>query len=235
MKRTVVLLAALAAVMLGSFALPVFAEEPTAAERVVALKAYLSESKTVLRQYEWTETIIVSVDGQENCRMQHHCYYGADGAVQYESMGQKASQNNDYVGCDKSNLAGKKELNIYIQDVLRLIRQYIPLNPSGIQAITENGKLSFNITDPAKRGRLTIRDFVLNDDRVDVDLDLTSNTPLSLNINSYYNSKRDPLTVAVTFGSLYGSATFAREMVLESRPNKLKLTLQNTKFQKKDP
>jgi len=232
MGKTVVLLAALVAVTFGSFALPVFAAEPTAAERVVALKAYLLESKTVLRQYEWTETIIVGVDGNENCRMQHRCYYGTDGAVQYESMDPNASKNNSYVGCDKSNLTGKQELNIYIQDVLRLIRQYIPLNPSGIQAVTENGKLSFNVTDPAKQGRLTIRDFVLNGDRVDLDLDLTNNRPLSLNVNSYYNSKRDPFALAVTFGSLYGSATFAREMILVSKQNKLKVTLQNTEFRK---
>jgi hypothetical protein len=229
MRKNVVLLAVLVTVMLGSFALPVFAEEPSASERVMALKEYLSKSKSVLRQYEWTETIIVSIDGEERCRMQHHCHYGADDAVQYLSM---ASQNNSYVGCDKSNLAGKKELNVYIQDVLRLIRQYIPLNPSGVQAVTENGKLSFNITDPAKQGRLTIRDFVLEGDRVDLDLELAGNSPVSLNINSYYNSKRDPFALAVTFGSLYGTATFAREMELNSKQNELKITLQNTDFQK---
>jgi ribosomal protein L21E len=232
MRIIAVLLAVLVTVMFGSYALPVSAQEPTPAERVVALKAYLLESKTVLRQYEWTETIIVSIDGNEKCRMQHHCYYGADGLVQYVSMDQNASKNKSYLGCDKNNLAGKQELNVYIEDVLRLIRQYIPLNPSGIQAVTENDKLSFNITDPAKQGRLTIRDFVLNGDRVDLDLDLTSNSPVALNINSYYNSKRDPLTLAVTFGSLYGSAAFAREMILVSRPNKLKVTLQNTEFRK---
>ena len=35
-----------------------------------------------LRQYEWVETTIVSVKGEEKSRTQNSCYYRADGKVQ---------------------------------------------------------------------------------------------------------------------------------------------------------
>jgi hypothetical protein len=52
---------------------------PTAQERVAALKQSMQESQTKLRQYEWTETTIISLKGEEKNRTQKRCYYGADG------------------------------------------------------------------------------------------------------------------------------------------------------------
>ena len=62
MIRTAVHRAALAFLTSGTLALPVSAAEPTAVERVVALKAHLAESQSVLRQYEWIETTAISVE-----------------------------------------------------------------------------------------------------------------------------------------------------------------------------
>jgi hypothetical protein len=229
MRNIAALLVALAAVMVVNLAPPAFAEEPTAAERVVALKAYLVESQTVLSQYDWIETTTVSIDGVEKVRRQQICSYGADGTVQKKPMNQRRGLRVE------SEETGKKEVAGFMQDAVQLVHQYVPLNPNGLQAVTENGKLSFSVTDPAKQGRLTIRDFLVSGDRVDLDLDLTNNRPLSLKINTYLNSEREPFTLAVIFGSLYGSATFARETVLESKLKKLKVTVQNTEYLKIAP
>jgi hypothetical protein len=229
MRKTAAFLAALLAVMVVNLAPPAGAEEPTAAERVVALKSYLVESQTVLSQYDWIETTTVSIDGVEKARRQQLCYYGADGTVQKKPMNQRRGLR------DEGAETGKKEVAGFMQDALHLVHQYVPLNPNGLQAVAENGKLTFSVTDPAKQGRLTIRDFLVSGDRVDLDLDLTNNRPISLKINTYLNSEREPFTLAVTFGSLYGSAAFARETVLESKLKKLKVTVQNTEYLKIAP
>ena len=41
----------------------VFAQQPTAQERVVALKASLTASQAILKSYEWVETTAISLKG----------------------------------------------------------------------------------------------------------------------------------------------------------------------------
>src|SRR4029450_10334300 len=55
---------------------------PTPQERVAALKQSMQESQTKIRRYEWIETTIISLKGEEKGRTQKRCYYGADGKLQ---------------------------------------------------------------------------------------------------------------------------------------------------------
>src|ERR1035441_2167440 len=70
------------ALLLAAFGLPALAPQPTVAERAAMLKATLAASQVVLKQYEWIETTVVSLKGDEKSRKQERCYYGADGGVQ---------------------------------------------------------------------------------------------------------------------------------------------------------
>jgi hypothetical protein len=61
------------------------AQQPAPApptDRVAALKASLQSSAVALRQYEWIETTVVSLKGEEKSNKESKCYYGADGKVQ---------------------------------------------------------------------------------------------------------------------------------------------------------
>jgi hypothetical protein len=236
MKKNAELLAVLVTVMVGVFVLPVCAAEPTAAERVVVLKAHIAESQAVLRQYEWLETTIVSIDKMEKSCTQQRVFYDVDGIIRADPMVRKPDPQNKNSGlCDHHAVPKKFEMTRYMQDAVHLVHQYIPLNPNGLQSVADDGTLSFTIIDPATRGRLTIKNFLVRGDSVNLDLDLTNNQPLSLNINSYLDSEQDPLTLAVTMGSLYGSATFAREAVLESKQKKLKIIVKNSEYRKIAP
>ena len=235
MKRTTLIFVILAALIGGNFVLPVFAEEPTPTDRVVSLKVHLVESQTVLRQYEWVETTIISIDRMEKFCSQQRVSYDADGTVRKVPIVQPVQHNIMRGVCEKVAAPKKQEMTGYIQDAVRLVHQYIPLNPNGLQAVTVDGTLTFTVTEPAIRGRLSLRDFLVKGDRVDLDLDLTTNRPLSLNINSHLDTEQDPLTLAVTLGSLYGSATFARETVLEAKHKKLKITVKNSEYRKIAP
>ena len=56
-------------------------QQPSVEERVATLKASLVLSQTVLKQYEWVETTVISLKGEEKSRQLNRCYYGADGGV----------------------------------------------------------------------------------------------------------------------------------------------------------
>jgi hypothetical protein len=63
---------------------------PSPQERAAALKQSLLESHARLRQYEWIETTIISLKGEEKGRTQKHCSYGADDKLQKVPIGSPA-------------------------------------------------------------------------------------------------------------------------------------------------
>src|ERR1700719_15335 len=57
-------------------------QSPEVQERVAALKQSVARDQQSLRQYEWIETTVISLKGEEKVRQQKQCYYGADGVLQ---------------------------------------------------------------------------------------------------------------------------------------------------------
>src|SRR3954469_25510551 len=61
------------------------------ADQVSALKQSLQQGLAKVRQYEWIETTVVSLNGEEKARTQKRCYYGPDGKVQKVAFEQPAT------------------------------------------------------------------------------------------------------------------------------------------------
>src|SRR5215203_3013155 len=54
---------------------------PTPAQMVATLKQNLADSQTRLRGYEWVETTVLSLKGEEKSRKQQRAFYVADGKL----------------------------------------------------------------------------------------------------------------------------------------------------------
>ena len=117
MKKT--LLLALGLLLLGGAAL---AQQPTAEDRVAALKASLASSATTLRQYEWIETTTVSLKGEPKAQTQERCYYGADGKLQKVPVAAPppAEKKRGLRGKIAENK--KEELSDYMKEAVALIK-----------------------------------------------------------------------------------------------------------------
>src|SRR5882762_5315710 len=57
-------------------------QSPEVQQRVAALKQSVARDQQNIRQYEWIETTVISLKGEEKSRQQKQCYYGADGVLQ---------------------------------------------------------------------------------------------------------------------------------------------------------
>ena len=58
-------------------------------DHAAAIKQSLQTSMATLRQYQWVETTVVSVKGEEKSRTQSNCQYGADGKVMKTPIGEQ--------------------------------------------------------------------------------------------------------------------------------------------------
>jgi len=67
--------------------IPVLPQNPELHEKLAAVKAVAAENKQQLRQYQWTETIQLTLKGDAKPPTQNLCQYGPDGQVQKTPIG----------------------------------------------------------------------------------------------------------------------------------------------------
>lgn len=222
-------------VLLAALALPGLAQQPSAAERAAMLKATMEASQIILRQYEWIETTVVSLKGEEKSRKQERCYYGADGKLQKVTLNQSAPPPK------KRGLRGRiaedkrEEMTDYMKSAVALVKAYVPPSPAKIQAAKQAGKVSIDMLDPGRRARLNFRDYEKPGDNLGVEVDLTSNRPLGVKVSSYLDDAKDAVTLDVRMGQLNDGTTYPSDITLDAKAKELTVTVQNSGYRKATP
>jgi len=212
----------------GSLAL---AQQPTAQERVVALKASLAASQAILKQYEWVETTVVSLKGEEKVRQMSRCYHGADAKVQ------KIPLTTPPPAEKKRGLRGriaeskKEELTGTMKEAVALVKGYMPPQPVLIQRAKDAGKVTLQPLS-GQRVRLTFADYLKPGDSLALVVDLVSNRPLEAQISSYLDSQKEPVTLDVRFNTLDNNATYAATSVVNVQAQNLTVKVENSGYRR---
>jgi hypothetical protein len=222
---------AAAIVLLGlAHAALVLAQDQAALQaRVEAVKGSFAESQARLRGYQWIETTIIAVRGEEKSSQQKSCYYGADGALQKVTVDQTAAQTPRGLR-GRIAEAKKEEMTDYMQQAVATIQQYVPPDSGRIQAAAAAGKVSIHMTVPGQQARLEFRDYLKPGDSLALDLELTANRILGARIATYVEGPEDPVTLEVSFDLLQDGTIYARQTTLDAPAQELQVTSQNTGY-----
>jgi hypothetical protein len=226
-------LATLSAVLLicGGIGI-VRAQQPSLSERVVALKGNVAASQATLRQYEWIETTVISLKGEEKSRKQQRCYYGADGGLQKVDVSQSPEPDK------KRGLRGrivenkKAELTDYMRKAVSLVKSYVPPNPAKMQAAKDAGKVTIEVPEPGKRARLNFHDYEKPGDKLGVEVDLANNRPLGLKVSSYLDDPKDAIALDVRMSQLNDGTTYASDITLDSPKKQVNVAVGNSGYRK---
>jgi hypothetical protein len=216
--------------VLASLTVPVCAQL-SVAERAALLKANLESSQIILRQYQWIETTVVFVGGEEKTRKTQQCYYGADGTVTRMTLSQNQFDSAP-VGFFRRRFYERRqeELTDYMQEVVQLVREYVPPRQSLIQAAKEAGDVSIQILVPGQLVRLTFSNYVQFGDSVSIDVNLGTNRPVAGTVSSTVDSDQSSVTLAITFSSLDNGATYVSHAALTSPSHDLTVTVDNSGY-----
>jgi hypothetical protein len=228
----------MAAVSFGSLARAQQAPPAPAgkADAVAALKQSLQEGLAKARQYEWVETTIISLKGEEKARKQNRCYYGADGKVQKIPLDQPAAQEKPQAGGggrrggrlkEKIVENKKDEMQEYMTKAAALIQSYVPPDPARIQAAKDAGRVT---ATPQAGGvaRVAISQYLQPGDALTVDLDPTAGKLLGLAVNTYLDKQEDTVTLDVKMNTLADGALYAAETKLDAVAKNITVVIQNT-------
>jgi hypothetical protein len=208
------------------------APQPSLQERVAALKASFASSQAVLRQYEWIETTVISVNGDEKSRKQQRCYYGADGTLQ------KVLVDASPPPATKPGLRGRiianktAELTDYMQKAVGLVKSYLPPDPAKLQASKDAGKVSLQVLEPGKRVQLNFHDYQLPGDNLAITIDIANNIVAGVGVTSYLDDPTDVVTLNAVMGQLNDGTLYTSSTALIASAKNLTVTVQNTGYRK---
>jgi hypothetical protein len=226
-----IILTLLAALLIsGSGIVVAQAQQPSIPERVAALKATLAASRVNLKQYEWIETTVVSLNGQEKSSKQMRCYYGADGKLQKVEVSASPPPER------KRGLRGliaehkKEELTDYMKNAVSLVRTYVPPNPAKIQAAKDAGKVSIDLLPNGIR--LNFRDYQKAGDNLGVEVDLLNNRALGVTVSTYLDDTKDAVMLNARMGQLNDGTTYPSDITLDAQAKGLRVTVQNSGYRK---
>ncbi len=218
--RVMLLAVALSCHPMAGLAQATATDGDSVAEGVAILMQLLQESLDRLRAYEWTETTVVRLKGDEKARRLSRCHYLIDGKIKREVLSMAAPQKK------------KEELVDYIERAITLVRYYVPPDLAEIQRIHNLGRVSIRAIEPGKRMSLEFHDYRLQGDTLNVEMDLHDNRLVSLHVSSLLGETQDPVTLEVRFGTLTDGSTYPAEALLEAKAKKLTVAATNSEYRK---
>lgn len=210
---------------------------PATQEHIAAIKQSLADSQKKLQRYEWIETTVITLKGEEKSSVQNRCYHGADGVLQKVEVGEHEEDGHKPRGLRGRIAEHKKaELTESMKKAVALMHRYVPPPPDGFQSCKDAGEVSVALLDPGKRLSLEFRDFVLKGDLFALEVDLTTNRLLSATVSSYLDTPDDPVELKIRFAGLIdgSDATYPAEVVVNLKSEQLVVDQKNTGYRLMD-
>jgi hypothetical protein len=205
------------------------------ADQVSALKQSLQQGLARARQYEWIETTVISLKGEEKARTQKRCFYGADGKVQKVALEQPATTpakpaggRGGRGGRMKQHVVDKKkdEMKEYMGRAAALIQKYVPPSPERIQTAKDAGRITVT---PQASGPLhvVITQYLQPGDSLAFDVDAAAGQWRALSVNTWLDKPEDAVTLAVQMNTLPDGALYAAASTLVAKAKNITVVIQN--------
>jgi hypothetical protein len=225
--------------VLGTLACGAVAQETAVTvkpeDRIEMVKQQFVSSKAALAQYEWVETVALSLGGEEKVRQQYQCYYGAEGGLQKVPVAADAKEDKKRGLRGKAVDSKKAELEGSLKEASSLLQQYAPLDPARIKAAKDAGNVSVSVPSAGGQVRVTLKNYLKPGDQVEVELDAAKNVLQGVAISSFVEQAqgKSPVTARVSYAALGDGTIYPAKEALEISAQSLKVDVQNSGYKKK--
>ncbi len=206
--------------------------KPAPQKHIDTIKKSFASSKALLRQYEWIETTVTSLKGEEKSRVVKRCYHGAEGALQkvVTSAPPPPKKTRGFRG--KIKKKKMKEMADYMKAAAALVKSYVPPEPAKIQACKAGGRALIHMTDPGKRAKIQLNQYLVPGDSLSFDVDLVKSRLLELNVKSVLGESKDPVTLAVRFGTFPDGTIYTAKTTLVAKAKEVTVVIANSGYKK---
>lgn len=205
----------------------------TPTDPAAAVKESLQKSMAALRQYQWTETTVVSLKGEEKSRTQASCVYLPDGKIQKTPLAPPPPKDEKEPRGLKGKVVEnkKEEISDAAKEAVELVKQYVPPDPARIQAAKAAGKVSTTPPDATGLVRLTIKDYLKPGDSLTFEVNAASKQISSLQVATF-TDKKDPVGMKVAWGTLPDGTLYPAKTQLDITSQKMTVATENSNYTK---
>jgi hypothetical protein len=196
-------------------------------EKIAAVKQATAENQQKLHHYQWMETTQLTLNGEAKPPKTSMCQYGPDGTVQKTPMG--APPQPPSGGRMKQRIIEKKteEMQQYMGQVKSLLAMYVPPDPQKMGRTFQAGNASLN----PQAADIVFKNYAQPGDQMTLSFNAAAKKISALNVNTYMDSPKDVVTLAVQMASLPDGTNYVQQSVLDATAKKLQVTTTNSNYQ----
>ena len=215
------------------------AQNPELQQRVAEIKQAAAQNKQALAQYSWTETVTISLKGEQKKQEHFQVRIGPDGKPQKTSLDPPApaaapEPSGGRGGRLKEHVVEKKkeEYKDYADQIKALIAQYVPPDKDKLQEAFQKGNASLT-PDAAGSGqyRLVFSNYIKQGDNMTLVIDKAQKDLSSVSIATYLDDPKDAVNVSVQFSSIPGGPNHISTQKIDGVAKQLTIAIENSNYQ----
>jgi hypothetical protein len=213
---------------------PANAQNPELQQRVAEIKEATVKNKQALASYSWTETVTISLKGEQKKQEHFQVRLGPDGKPQKNSLDPPAEASAPSGGRLKQHVVAKKkeEYKEYADQMKTLAQQYVPPDKDLLQQAFAQGNITLGPAAGAPNElQLVIHNYLKPQDSMTLVFDKAQKQLLRVQIASYMDDPRDAMNLTVQFSSLPDGTNHVSNMVLDGVSKQLNIAIQNSNYQ----
>jgi hypothetical protein len=210
------------------------AQNPELQQRVAEIKESSAKNKQALAAYSWTETVSISLKGEQKKQEHFQVRLGPDLKPQKTSLDPPAEAAAPSGGRVKQRVVAKKkeEYKDYADKMKALAQQYVPPDKDLLQQAFAKGNIALSPAAGAPNElQLIIRNYLKPQDSMTLVFDKAQKALLQVKIASYMNDPKDAMNLTVTFTSLPDGTNHVSNLVIDGVSKQLNIAIQNSNYQ----
>jgi hypothetical protein len=218
----------------GYFTGPAVAQNPELQQRVAEVKESTARNKQALASYSWTETVTISLKGEQKKQQHFQVRLGPDLKPQKSSLDPPDEAAAPSGGRLKQRVVAKKkeEYKDYADQMKALAQQYVPPDKDLLQQAYAKGSIALAPAGGAPNElQLVIHDYLKPQDSMTLVFDKTQKALLQVKIASYMDDPKDVMNLTVTFERLPDGTNHVSNLVIDGVSKQLNIAIQNSNYQ----
>jgi hypothetical protein len=210
---------------------PANAQNQELQEKVTFAKQMIAANQQKLHQYQWIETVQLTLKGDPKPQKQSLCKYAYDGTISKTPIGAPPPPPSG--GRLKKRIIEKKteEMQDYMGQVKSLLGMYVPPDPQKMGQAFAAGNASLNPSPGAGVTAIVFRNYAQPGDQMTLLFNSAAAKVTSLTVNTYMDNPQDTVTLTVQMSSLPDGTNYAQQTFLDATAKKLQVTTTNSDYQ----
>jgi hypothetical protein len=216
------------------FCRPATAQNPDLQQRVAEVKESSAKNKQALASYSWTETVTISLKGEQKKQERFQVRLGPDLKPQKTSLDPPAEAVAPSGGRVKQHVVAKKkeEYKDYADKMKALAQEYVPPDKDLLQQAYAKGTIMLGpAAGNPNEVQMIIQNYLKPQDSMTLVFDKTQRALVQVKIASYMDDPKDAMNLTVTFERLPDGTNHVSNLVIDGVSKHLNIAIQNSSYQ----